>query len=284
MPMKDEKFHFDFEKIGLKAPEKVIFMTTGSASVNCYVKNSDGEFLVKIKDKSTNIDLLSENLNATSGHPFCPELLFEKSLGDKHVFVSKWIDGHNCYLEKLSPQTFLQIITAYMDFLKLINAHVSKHILPAENLTLLLEKIKTPYRFMLPDLRVIREDLSYTPKMQVIHGDFHYKNIVIKNGELRAFLDFECFRYGVPTEDLMRFILTNAEQHRIFRRQYTVKLLKCLIRQTPFTKQDWLYGLDAFILSRFERKLHKKSAKQRLKLYYSTLLYRKLRQVINESD
>ena len=36
---------YDFTQIGLKKPQKIVPMETGSCSINYYVKNEDGEFL-----------------------------------------------------------------------------------------------------------------------------------------------------------------------------------------------------------------------------------------------
>ena len=273
----------DFTKIGLKTPERVIPMTTGSASTNYYVKNQDGEFLLKLKTKPDRIKLLSQNYKETSGHPFCPQLVFETSVGNMRIFVSKWVDGKSYFLEKLPLKTLKQVIAAYLSFLELINRNKNKAVLPAEIPSEFYEKIKSPYAFMLPELNAISQDLSYHPTLQIIHGDFHFKNIIIKNNELQSFIDFESFQWGIPTEDLMRFLLTNAEQHKLFRQKYTVRLLKLLIQETPFSKEDWLYGLDIFVLSRYEKKLRKGGWMTFLALYRSSLLYRKLRRVIHES-
>ena len=273
----------DFDKLGLKVPERVIPMTTGSASANYYIKNPDGEFLVKLKRNPKRIKLLSENYKEISGHPYCPELIFEKAFENFHVFVSKWTEGRSYFLEKIPPATLKQIITAYLSFLTLINKNQDKSVMPAEIPAEFYDKIKSPYAFMVPELEAIKKDLIYRPKLQIIHGDFHFKNIIIKNNELQSFIDFESFQWGIPTEDLMRLLLTNAEQHRFFRTKYTVRLLKFLIQETHYSKNDWLYGFNVFVLNRYEKKLRKKSPIRWLSLYRCTLLYRKLRRVIYET-
>ena len=82
--------------------------------------------------------------------------------------------------------------------------------------------------------------------MKIIHGDFHFKNILFKNNQLQSFLDFENFRYGCPTEDFIRLILTNAEQHNFFRVKYTLKLLRLMMQETPYSKQDLWTGCVRF--------------------------------------
>ena len=273
----------DFTKIGLKTPERVIPMTTSSASTNYYVKNQDGEFLVKFKTNQKRINFLLENYRETSGHAFCPQLLFEKQIDNIHVFVTKWIDGQSYFLEKLPLKTLKEITTAYLSFIKLINKNKDKTIMPAEIPSEFYKKIQSPYRFMLPELRAVQSDLSYHPTLQIIHGDFHLKNIIIKDGNLKSFIDFESFQLGIPTEDLIRLLLTNAEQHRLFRTGYTVRLLKFLIHELPFSKEDWPYGLDIFVLAKYAKKLKKKNLLGYISLYRCTLLYHKLRQVIHKS-
>ena len=275
---------YDFTQIGLKKPQKIVPMETGSCSINYYVKNEDGEFLVKLKKTPKRVKLLSDNLKDISGKAFCPTLLFEKeSFCGYHVFVLKWIEGKSYFLEKLSHKTLKQIINAYLSFLTLINKNKDKDYLPKKDPIELLKKIQSPYSFMKPELDIIKQDLAYHPTPQIIHGDFHFKNIIIKDDEFQSFIDFEEFRLGVPTEDLMRVLLTNAEQHRLFRIRYTVDLLKFFIKNTPFTKEDWLFGLDFFVLEKYEKKLRKKSLQCWIQLYYCTLLYRKLRTIINKS-
>lgn len=273
---------FDFTQIGLKKPQEIIPMETGSCSLNYYVKNEDGEFLVKLKNTPKRKELLSNNLKDISGNAFCPTLLFEKQAWGYRVFVLKWIQGKNYFLEKLSSKTLKQIISAYLSFLTLINKNKTRELLPQKRPIEYYEKIQSPYSFLKTDLSAIQKDFSYQPTFQIIHGDFHFKNIIIKEGELQSFIDFENFRLGLPTEDLIRFLLTNAEQHRFFRTRYTIKLLKFFIQETPFSKEDWLYGLDLFVLEKYAKRLRKKSMSQGIKLYYCNLLYRKLRMVINK--
>ncbi|MBR6232117.1 MAG: aminoglycoside phosphotransferase family protein [Alphaproteobacteria bacterium] len=274
---------FDFTQIGLKKPQEIIPMETGSCSLNYYVKNEDGEFLVKLKNTPKRKELLSNNLKDISGNAFCPTLLFEKQAWGYRVFVLKWIQGKNYFLEKLSSKTLKQIISAYLSFLTLINKNKTRELLPQKRPIEYYEKIQSPYSFLKTDLSAIQKDFSYQPTFQIIHGDFHFKNIIIKEGELQSFIDFENFRLGIPTEDLIRFLLTNAEQHRFFRTRYTVNLLKFFIQETPFSREDWLYGLDLFVLEKYAKRLRKKSVQQGIKLYYCNLLYRKLRSVINEA-
>ena len=277
---------YDFTQIGLKKPTEVVPMDTGSCSVNYYVKNEDGEFLVKLKKDPIRIKLLSDNLKDISGKPFCPTLLFEKkSFCGYHVFVLKWISGKSYFLEKLPRKTLKQIINAYLSFLALINKSKDKekNRMPKKDALEFYEKVQRPYFFMKSELAAIKQDLSYRPAFQIIHGDFHFKNIIIKDGEFQSFIDFENFRLGIPTQDLIRLLLTNAEQHRFFRTGYTIDLLKFFIQETPFTKQDWLYGLDFFILEKYIRRLKKRNVLQWIKLYYCTLLYHKLRVVIHQT-
>ena len=280
-PMLDYDF---FIQLGLKKPTEIIPMDTGSCSVNYYVKNEDGEFLVKLKKPSKRVKFLSDNLKDISGKPFCPTLLFEKeSFYGYHVFVLNWIQGKSYFLEKLSHKTLKQIIKAHLSFLTLINKNKDRGLVPQETPIKMYQKIQKPYVFMKAELDAIKQDLSYQPTLQIIHGDFHFKNIVIKNGELQSFIDFENFRLGLPTVDLIRLLLTNAEQHHLLRTRYTIKLLKFFIQESPFSKQEWLYGLDSFVLEKYEKKLRKRNIKQWIQLYYCNLLYHRLRKTINQS-
>ena len=38
----------NFQAIGVKEPTKIAKMNTGSCSVNYYIRNEDGEFLIKL--------------------------------------------------------------------------------------------------------------------------------------------------------------------------------------------------------------------------------------------
>ena len=106
--------------------------------------------------------------------------------------------------------------------------------------------------------------------------------MIFHQGKLSSFLDFECLTWGCPTEDFMRLLLTNAEQHIFFRERYTLKLLKTILRQTHFSKQEWFYGMDVFVLQKYRKKLKHRNFLKTLGLYRCNHLYRKIRAVIEK--
>ena len=273
----------DFKAIGIKEPIKIAKMNTGSCSANYYVKNEDGEFLIKLIDKAKKDrrNQLLNNLTYTNKQKYGPCFLFQKELKDTYALVFKWIEGDSYFLEKLPRKTFEQVIKAYLAFSDTLNGMEIKGILPAETVSDFYAKIQTKPFFLRGELNDIEHDLSHQPEIKIIHGDFHYKNILFKNNQLQSFLDFENLRYGCPTEDLMRLILTNADQHKVFRVGYTVKLLRAMMQNTPYTRKDWLYGLDRCILKKYVKKLKKDSWIQRIVLFRCHFLHRRLRQEIN---
>jgi len=273
----------NFQAIGVKEPTKIAKMNTGSCSVNYYIRNEDGEFLIKLiaKSRKDQKDRLLNNLKHTHQKDHCPHLLFKKDLPDAYALVFEWIDGSSYFLEKLPPDTFRQVISAYLDFSQTINRAPIKGILPAATPAGFYAEIKKRPFFLKKEFAEIQQDLSYHPKMQTIHGDFHYKNILFKGNKLQSFLDFENLRHGCPTEDLLRLILTNADQHKVFRTGFTVKLLRLLMQNTPYSRADWLYGLNKNVLRKYVKKLKKYSFCQALVLFRCHFLHRRLRQEIN---
>ena len=276
-------FSVDFTKIGLAAPTKIAKMTTGSSSWNYYIQNKDGEFLIKfLRNGHPEKEKLQKNLKSLSGIKNCPVFLFETTYQDCHVFVFKWVEGKSCFLEKLSSESFKELIHSYLEFSDKINKNKPAIITPFYGLREAFNEIKKPIFFIKKELKEIEKDLSYHPNLRVIHGDFHFKNMIFKGEKLQSFLDFEEFRYGCPTEDLIRLIMTNAEQHNFAREKYTLTLLKQMIEETPYTKEDWLYGLDSFVLWKYRKRLNKRTPRQLFMLFRSNPLYHKIRQKIKE--
>ncbi len=274
----------DFNALGLKTPTKIAQMHTGSASTNYYIQNEDGEFLIKCIFSTQQKERLLTNLKRTEKCNNCPHFLFEKKLGKGYALVFKWIEGESYYLEKLPEKEFIHLIQSYLSFLTSINTEkTTQNILPAVQTLQLYEKIVAvaPHlRTIQKELKNIKEDLSYHPKMCVIHGDFHYKNILFKNNHLQSFLDVAELRHGCPTEDLMRLLITNAEQHHLIRKKYTLKLLEIMIKNTPYSKEDWLYGLDAFVLNKYLRLL-KPNIRRYVMLSRCSILYSQIRSQIH---
>lgn len=276
-------FSVDFTQIGLANPEKTVRMGTGSASLNYYVKNKDGEFLVKFLPNNRPMEKFRKNLTKISGLKNAPVFLYETAFQDYHVFVFKWIEGKYVFLEKLSENGFRELIRAYLNFSQEINENPPIVVDPVYDMTKAVVSFTPPF-FIKGELEKIKKDLSYTPPphMKIIHGDFHFKNILFKQDGFQGFLDFETIRYGLPTEDLIRLILTNAEQHNFFREKYTLNLLKIMMEETPYSKEEWLYGLDSFILLKYQKRIiHKKnSLRQKFLMFYNNFLYSKVRRTI----
>ena len=274
----------DYKAIGLKPPSKIAKMHTGSASVNYYIQNEDGEFLIKLIQASQKIskNTLLTNLKQTSHCTTAPHFLFEKKWNDYFVLVFQWIEGESIFLEKLPESKFNHLIQSYLSLSDQMNSGTSTAILPQIQLSNIYRSIIKPPRFLKKDLDLIKGELTYQPTRKVIHGDFHYKNMLFKDNKLQSFLDFAEFRYGCPTEDLIRLLLTNAEQHKVFRTTYTLKLLRLMLKNTPYSRQDWLYGLDLFVLQRYAKKLKKKNFKQYIVLFRCNVLYKKIRSTIND--
>ena len=130
------------------------------------------------------------------------------------------------------------------------------------------------------ELNEIKKSLDFKPKLQVIHGDLNYKNLIFQDGKFKSFLDFQEFSWGCPTEDLIRLILTNAEQHNFFRKNYTLKILKIMMENTDFSKEEWLYGLNVFILTKYGRKLKKQNLVKMFSIYRCSFLYEEIRRAI----
>lgn len=271
----------DFVKIGFSVPMNISRMLTGSASENYHIKNSDGDFLVKILKNPLDSKSLLNNLLATSGEKFCPFLLSVKKLNNKDFFVFKWIEGKNIFLDKLSDENFKNLILSYKIFLSVINKKVKKEILFKPTLQEKYNKIKNLSVLMRHELNEIKKDLNYEPKLQVIHGDLNYKNLIFNKGKFQSFLDFQEFSWGIPTEDLIRLILTNAEQHRFFRKKFTVNLLKMVMENTSYSKEEWFYGLNIFILTKYEKKLRKKGLIKNISIIRCNILYKQIRKEIS---
>jgi len=272
----------DLCKLGFTHVECVRPIYTGLMSVNYYIKCEQGEFLVKqiLNNTHARQQKLLANLNSSRTFPMGPHFLRKIEVEDGCFFIFNWVHGKHILLDKLSPQNFKEFLSRYMEFISAIKENAYTQ--PAYALEENLRTIPPKYPFVQQDMDAILQDLSNPVHLQVIHGDFHFKNILFQDGHLKALLDFEDLRFGCPTEDLMYLLISNTERHLFYHTKRTLKLLEVMMEQTPFSKQDWLRGLDVYIVKRYSRKLAKKhlTLYKRLALWRNSMLYRHIRRFI----
>ncbi|MCQ2913948.1 MAG: phosphotransferase [Alphaproteobacteria bacterium] len=106
------------------------------------------------------------------------------------------------------------------------------------------------------------EDMEINESLcQIIHGDLNYKNIFFKNEKVYSFLDYEDFRMGYPTEDLIRCFMTCYEKQSLFsflKRKKILKNLKIVVENSNYSKHQWLYALNSYISRKLRTKLKKR--------------------------
>lgn len=266
-------------------------MKTGSASINYKIQGKDA-FLIKVvsKENYANNQFIVENLKSCGNFNLKPILLKEISYQNNNILIFKWIDGKSVFIDKLNDEKLKKLEQHYIFFIE--NIKKNKFILPARHLKdsydNLLNSSIFGNRFVKKVLcQMQSSDLIHQYPLRIIHGDFHYKNLIFQNSDLKAILDLEEFRYGYPTEDLIRLIFTNVEQRPFYmkRKAVLLRLLRHIIENAQYSKHEWLLGLNAYFLAKYEKKMKKYERKKIFtffSLWRSGVLFCNARRIIQD--
>lgn len=240
-------------------------MATGSCSVNYRLQAKRGFYLIKFiaqarvpRDRRERV---WHNIRALSDFDLGPHLALQTTFthGPWDILVLKWVNGQSVFINQLDNQHLDDLIAAYLDMTDTFQEHKSEmHVAPGDDWLHIYNTLHTDKRYhpILQDMDA--KDLIYRDHLtSVIHGDFHYKNLIFQGQDLSGILDFEELKIGYPTEDLIRLILTNKEHHCFIypgKLRFTLRLLKHLIEKTSYTRHQWMLGLNAFILTKGYKK------------------------------
>lgn len=249
----------------------------GGSSKNYYVQIKSGtEYLVKLSNgyDKTGMNRVAQVLSSVSSNPLVPTARLIKPNGNfyfeyqnKYGIILEYLNGESISSYEISIRHLQQVLHAYSFLLKTNwdTTHILPFCTPEQKLQTVFEqaaqigfsknKIKAfLQKKVLDSLSQIDKEtlVPDATKVRVIHGDFHNNNILFKNQKLIALLDFEEARFGVITEDLMRYILCLIQRLPVFvfPRVYVKKWIKQANKRFDLTKEDWILGLNSFVLSR----------------------------------
>lgn len=154
----------------------------------------DGPRVIKItsvKEYVTNEEIVLKHLAALN-YPYAPKFLSSGEVGGFYFISKTYIEGETLEKEfaNLDEEVLLDILQQIRSQLNFI--HDLPHpegvdkLSPAEYY---LEKICTNKKMEVA--REIVVEMSLRTRSVFCHGDFHPRNIIVKNGKLAGFIDWE---------------------------------------------------------------------------------------------
>ncbi|MCR5413329.1 MAG: aminoglycoside phosphotransferase family protein [Kiritimatiellae bacterium] len=232
---------------------------------------------------------------APSDNPLAATRLFGgKILGFEgwKVVALKWIEGTRRFPDELADEETEELLSAHGKFLAGLKD--DGFVMPARdavsikrNLLARLEGANAPE--LVREIKEIRDaSLTLAPEaVSIIHGDLHWENFRFLGGKVSGFLDLEELRFGTPAEDLIRYIVCRAEHLRWYEIAKTGRLLdvfRKFIAHTAFTRDEWLFAIDGYLLRKLDKKVKSNSVSRALRVNLSARFpfYRRLREIVDE--
>lgn len=129
------------------------------------------------------------------------------------------------------------------------------------------------------------ERFDFGLEARVIHGDMHIRNVLFDGDQVSAFVDFELFRKGYPTEDLLRVFIHALERVRFWRlkRIRTIENhFKTMVERSSYPKKSWLAAIDLHEArkSASRRRKAKSGIIADIDAYLRKRFYKKLREIV----
>ena len=110
-----------------------------------------------------------------------------------------------------------------------------------------------------------KEQLYVKPKTNIfIHGDFTANNILIGKDNNPNLIDFDCLRFGYEIEDFAGLVLQlSGFRGLIGNIKYFKKLYNLINKNSIYSKDDWIYGIQHFYLRSLRRWVHNSNKKKK---------------------
>ncbi len=163
---------------------------------------------------------------------------------------------------KFSPEMLTEIFEEYAQIMHSCTPYVSGCAQPASiPYRELSEKVAAQKnlhsRFIAYFLQKISpESLIYHPqKLRVIHGDFNNNQVLLQEGKLSAFIDWDSVRTGYPAEDYWEFVYFNLRRlYNPFSLKFWChQLLHAINTATSTPKDEWLYAINSNLFTQLNR-------------------------------
>lgn len=255
-------------------------------SLNFKAETADG-LVFAAKGFPAKANAMSARLLAHTASPQTPlavTRLFDGKVlpfGDWNIMALRWIPGTMRYPDRLGENEMDAFLSAYAAFLD--GLRDDGGILPLRDAAACKKRLLNRLRDGNADeirravAGIPDEELSLPPStVRIIHGDLHWENFRFLNGKVAGFLDLEELRFGTPAEDLVRYIICRAEHQRWYDfggRRRLLGVLARFLEKTPFSREEWLFAIDGYLL----RKLEKKIKSNRIAFYTRVNLLARLK-------
>lgn len=291
----------------------------GSGSLNFFVKTIDEQFLIKlcvnhnpesIEQLFRIYETLKKNSKILTVKPIRIEGKSSFLYNHQYGFILTYLPWKSLRFHQIKYDDFQKILKAYAYFLQ-TDWKDKSIIIPAidwsREYIIKQEKIKDIgnkffssrsssrrqiknflgkclYHQILKNFNKISVSKEGILQNTIIYGDFHNNNILFKNNQSVAFIDFEEVRFGCISEDLMRYIfcLIYRSPFVIISYFHFIKWLSLCQQQFHLTEKEWIWGLHAFFLRRIDGFLGRNPTKliSLIKYYWIILRYRLMYQIL----
>lgn len=206
-----------------------------------------------------------------------------------HVLCFRWMDGARRSFDELSGSEIADMLAAHRTLLGALKD--DGQILPQYDLAAARDGLMACVSSGPAD-GVRRELEAMDPawfrrepsRTVVIHGDLNPGNILFRGGKVSGFLDIEELRFGLPAEDLVRYVVSSAEHLRFYsfiRMKRVIRRFEVLVGAAGIPSEDWLLAIDGALLRKLQRHVRgpKVSLATRARLQFRFGLYKALRDV-----
>ncbi len=210
------------------------------------------------------------------------------SFGCWRVIALRWIAGTRRFPDELTPAELDAFLAAHAAF---IASRVDDgEVMPLRDGLVVKRELLARLKGgnapgLVREIRLMADaDLTLDEsKRRIIHGDLHWENFRFLDGAVSGFLDLEELRFGTPAEDLIRYVVCRAEHqrwHDIGGRRRLLKVFDQLLAKTPYTRNEWLFAINGYLLRKLDKKIKAKKVPLALRLNLAARLpfYRALRE------
>ena len=272
--MKLEKLQSIADDFCLGQIKDFLLLDTGMVNYNYKIVSDKGIFIIKISKsnicevKTRNINLQNKVLIYLNKNNFCYEIpLPIKSLNgdlfrmvnDNYVMVYSWIDGEH-FTEKESQREIMKSLAKYHLAIKdfhskdLIEFDMKWIFGKYDKMKKIKPKNKTD-RLMLDNLEIIENCMlkfqhnDHNENKLVTHSDFSFDNILFKDKEVSAIIDFGNVEYAPRIKDIARFIIITCVKNSVFIKKDMETLLVAYSSINPLTEQETKMIIPFMILN-----------------------------------
>lgn len=125
-------------------------------------------------------------------------------------------------------------------------------------------------------LKINPETLLFKKEnLRVIHGDFNNNQILLKDGKLSAFIDWDSLRTGYPAEDAWEFIYFNLRHlyNPLMYNYWRRRIVSQVTGAVKYSYDEWQTAINSMLISLLHRLSQPKEYKIKRLLKFLCLYY-----------